>query len=218
VKAHGTAARYKRGPDQHGQPGRGCRCTPCRGANTDYHNRRRQLIAYGRWEALTDATGTQRRLQALVWNGWSLARLSARLGTTKRAVVILRSGRVTGALAARVRALYDDLWDQPPPMGTWRERQGAAQARNYARARGWVPAAAWDDDEIDDPAARPADGWERDDGRQRRERGALAAEVADLIGFGLDIQQAADRLGVDRSTLSTTLARVRAKETRNAAA
>ena len=211
-RAHGTAARYKRGPDAHGQPGKGCRCTPCRGANTAYHNRRRQLIAYGRWERLLDATGTHRRLQALARNGWSLGRLSARLGTSKRALVILRSARVTGAVAARVRVLYDELWDQPPPAGTWRERQGAAQARNYARAQGWVPAGAWDDNPgphfIDDPAAVPVPGVERGEGR---ERGALYDEVLELTGFGLDLNQAAERLGVSKSTVSTTLSRERAK-------
>ena len=201
-------ARYKNGPDEHGTPGKGCRCPGCAQANRDYQARRARLIAYGQWDVLTDATGTRRRIQALMRCGWSMSLLATRLGQPRqvlRAKLHVR-GRVTPATAAAVRALYDELWDRPPPAGTRFERRAATMARRYATERGWVPPLAWDEDAIDDPAAVPADGWERGAGR---EHGTLTAEALDLIGFGLDERQAAERLGVSRGTLSVTLARAR---------
>lgn len=163
TRPHGDPARYRRGPSRDGRPG-GCRCGPCTKANSRYKNQRILLITSGRWEPFTDATGTRRRLQALARRGWSLGKLSARLGTSRRAIEILRYQRVTPAVAAKVAALYDELWDQPPPMATWAERSAASQAGNYARRQGWVPPLGWDDEPgphcIDDPAAVPVPGWE----------------------------------------------------------
>ena len=159
-RPHGLT-RYKRGPDEQGAPGGGCRCDACSQANRDYQDRRTRLIAYGRWDVLSDAAGTRRRLQALVRGGWSLGLMSARLGCTRQVLrlTLHRSERVTAATAGAVRELYDELWDQPPPEGTRFEKRAATMARRYARERGWVPPLAWDDDEIDDPAAVPAPGW-----------------------------------------------------------
>ena len=159
-RPHGLT-RYKRGPDEQGAPGGGCRCDACSQANRDYQDRRTRLIAYGRWDVLSDAAGTRRRLQALVRGGWSLGLMSARLGCTRQVLrlTLHRSERVTAATARAVRELYDELWDQPPPEGTRFEKRAATMARRYARERGWVPPLAWDDDEIDDPAAVPAPGW-----------------------------------------------------------
>jgi len=202
---HGLT-RYKHGPDEHGTEGKGCRCPVCREANTAWQRRRYRLIAYGRWDGWTDAAGTRRRLQALMRAGWSLGLLSARLGCSRQLLnkrLHLRS-HVTVATARAVAALYDELWDQAPPERDRFEKRAATMARRYAVERGFVPPLAWDDDTIDDPAAGPAEGWERG---ERRERGTLAAEARDLFGMGLDRVQAAERLGVARSTLDTTLAR-----------
>ena len=202
---HGTLARYK----QH------CSCPPCRRANADYMRRRRRMMAYGWWKGLADPTGTRRRLQALVYNGWSLGLLSTRLGRdrTNLRKMLYESKQVNAATIRQVRALYDELWDQPPPERDLFEKGAATKARKYARERGWVPPLAWSDDEIDDPAASPAD-WERGAGR---EWGTLAAEALDLLGFGLDSRQAAERLGISQSTLTTTLARARKREEQDAA-
>jgi len=209
IRPHGLP-RYHRGPDEHGTEGEGCRCRTCRGAIAAYKRRRNRLVAYGRWEYPVDAAGTRRRVQALMRNGWSTGALAARSGRTAGAVwQMLRYERVSPATAAAWRALYDELWDQEPPHGTRFERQAAARARRHASERGWPPPLAWDDDEIDDPAAVPIAGWERAVGRERRERGLLAAEVADLLGFGLDVRQAAARLGVAPSTLTSVLSRAR---------
>lgn len=230
---HGTPDRYRNGPDENDQPGKGCRCTPCRDAQaTDLRNYRqrkareswgatestmvdaeparahvralmaegvgRERIAnvsgvgggsvaallYGRpadgqrpsarihrktadkllavtSEAVADgarinATGTKRRLQALIAVGWSGSELMRRLGKTETNFwYILEQPVVLSRTARAVQALYDDLWNQAPPDETPAHRAAAARSRNRARAAGWAPPMAWDDEQIDDPKARP---------------------------------------------------------------
>lgn len=175
TRPHGTLARYKRG----------CHCAPCRQANAAYKSHRARMIAYGRWEGLADPAGTRRRLQALVWNGWSLSLLSGRLGCDRTYLrkMLYGGGRVSAATVRRVAALYDELWKQPPPERDVPERGAATKARKYARERGWVPVGAWDDDPgphcIDDPAATPAPSWDTEPAasRQRAEPPAVAAAI-----------------------------------------
>ena len=152
--------RYKNGPDEHGRPRKGCRCTRCKKANRAYESNRQRMIAYGRWEPLVDAAGTRRRLQALMWVGWSPRLLAARLGCSREVLRVRLHDRqyVTAATAESVRALCARLWLQPPPERTPHERRAATMARKYAREHGFVPLAAWD--EIDDPAATPVPGWD----------------------------------------------------------
>jgi hypothetical protein len=104
-----------------------------------------------------DATGTVRRLCALVALGWSQAKLAQRLDITpSNFTTTINADRVLVRTARAVRGLYDELWNRQPPEDTHREKVAASRARNLARARGWVSPLAWDDDTIDDPAARPA--------------------------------------------------------------
>lgn len=111
------------------------------------------LIAPSR---LIDATGTRRRLQALLTIGWSRAELARRAGLTPTATGRLMLADTCAISSARkVHTLYGDLWDQAPPSATGPQRQTAARARADAQARGWVSAMAWDDDSIDDPTAHP---------------------------------------------------------------
>lgn len=209
MTAH-SLGRYKKGPDEHGTAGKGCRCATCRAANAAWQRNQRRMIAYGRWEGLHDATGTQRRIQALMWNGWSMGLLSARAGCTRQTLrrLLLGRTRVAPSTAARIRVLYAGLWDQAPPARNRLEKRAVTDARRYARERGWVPPAAWDDDEIDDPAARPAGGWERGEGR---EYGALAEEAAELAGHGEIPEMIAVRLVASLASVERTLSRVAAK-------
>ncbi|WP_327377966.1 hypothetical protein OG393_30815 [Streptomyces sp. NBC_01216] len=102
-----------------------------------------------------DATGTRRRLQALVAAGWPQARLATRLGmgpsnfarTFQRDQVTVRTVRLT-------RSVYEELWNADP-RAHGVDNQAYARAKNHAAANGWAPAGAWDDDRIDDPAAFP---------------------------------------------------------------
>jgi len=107
--------------------------------------------------ALADGTGTRRRLQALVVAGWSERALAETAGLTPEHLRVIVRGRrmVTAATARRVAGLYDKLWDQPPPQFTRAQRTTAARSRGHAARRGWAPAMAWDDGQIDDPSAVP---------------------------------------------------------------
>jgi transcriptional regulator with XRE-family HTH domain len=160
--------------------------------------------------ALVPADGTRRRLQALVAIGWSQARLADRLGMTPSNFgSALGRDRVTAATARTVERLYDDLWNRPPPEPDQHSRISASRARNYARARGWAPPLAWDDDEMDDPDARPADGWQRTgrDTRRCRPAAEVAEDVADLERLGDSREHIAMRLGTDRKSLERALYR-----------
>lgn len=113
------------------------------------------------WDNLGDstvihATGTVRRLRALVTLGWSQAKLAQRMGITPpNFTTTINADRVLVRTARTVRGLYDELWNQAPPEDTHRDKIAASRARNVARSRGWVSPLAWDDDSIDDPEARP---------------------------------------------------------------
>jgi hypothetical protein len=106
--------------------------------------------------ALIDATGTRRRLQALVAVGWSGAELMRRIGVLGTDFPkLLDRDRVLVRTDRAVRALYEELWDTPPPASTRWERATRSRALAFAAAHGWVPPLAWDDDTIDDPDAAP---------------------------------------------------------------
>jgi hypothetical protein len=105
---------------------------------------------------LVDGAGTRRRLQALIARGWSKRKLALRLGMKPSNFGITFVGRRVRASTARaVRVLYDELWDVAPPEATHGDRIAASRARRYARTQGYAPPLAWDDDTIDDPAAKP---------------------------------------------------------------
>jgi hypothetical protein len=112
-----------------------------------------ELLAGG---ALVDATGTQRRLQALICIGWSQSELGRRLGILPTNMACtMRRPKVSVATARAAVRLYDQLWNCPPPETCHRERNVASRARNFARRNGWAPPLAWDEDTLDDPTAAP---------------------------------------------------------------
>lgn len=94
-----------------------------------------------------DATGTRRRLQALLALGHSRKYIGECLGITERAVGFhMNDKKVTLSFAERVLRVYKALSFTP---GT------SPRTSEHAQRQGWVPPLAWDDDEIDDPAAKP---------------------------------------------------------------
>jgi len=168
--------------------------------------------------ALTDATGTHRRLEALVANGHSQTQLAGRLGMTRPNFgSMMQRDQVTVVTCEAVRELYDQLWNQPPAEHDHRTRQAVSRARNLAAERGWVPPLAWDDDKIDDPAARPAEGWKRS-ARKTHRSAELAEDAAELLAQGSTREQAAERLGVKLAALEQTLLRTRQREAGQAVA
>lgn len=97
--------------------------------------------------ALLTSVGTGRRLEGLAVLGWSWAELDAKLGLPAHTLAFRRSRRrVSAAYARQVRDLYDRLSMRLGP---------SAHARNRARAKGWIPPLAWDEDDIDDPRTVP---------------------------------------------------------------
>lgn len=114
--------------------------------------------------ARVDSIGAARRIQALAALGWSLSKIAARLGILRSNFTNLAHGRtdITVAHDKAVRALYDEWSMQLPPQETHRDKIAASRARNYARALGWLPPLAWDDDALDDPESAPLTGAEID--------------------------------------------------------
>lgn len=105
--------------------------------------------------ASIDATGTRRRIQALVAMGFTHRVLARHIDTHELYVGDLCTApTVSLHSAAAVCAAYDRLWNQSPAaLGV--TRQGIARSRARAARNGWVSPLAWDDHSIDDPAARP---------------------------------------------------------------
>jgi hypothetical protein len=102
-----------------------------------------------------DATGTVRRLRALVAAGWPQARIAQKLGWTDANLsALLRRERTIVRTARAVRAVYDELW-QADPLAAGVASHVCTRARDHAARSGWAPVGAWDDDTIDDPAAGP---------------------------------------------------------------
>lgn len=97
-----------------------------------------------------DATGTRRRLQALIAVGWPHGELAARL---RRGSASLRrsmlSDSVTAQTAQDVSALYEQMWNLRPPQSTDDQRAVAQAARAFGADRGWLPPLAWDDIDTD---------------------------------------------------------------------
>lgn len=151
--------------------------------------------------ASVDNTGTRRRLEALMANGWPARDLAARLGHRHRGLQIPRHHRCSAGTAAAVRALYDELAETPGP---------SAYARTLYRGRGYLHPGWWDADTIDDPDAEP-DGLtvsvltrrgpvEVDLSRDRAvlveslaRAGLSSAEIAEQIGSALEPVQRARR-------------------------
>jgi hypothetical protein len=104
---------------------------------------------------LINAVGSHRRIQALAVNGWPLARLGARLGTTGGNLMTrFKAEHVTATVARASRALFDELW-RADPRELDVDNQAYSRAVNQARANGWAPVGAWDEDDLDNPAAHP---------------------------------------------------------------
>ena len=187
---------------------RGCRCDNCRAAKARYANVRRLAILRGQ-PFTVDGTGTRRRLQALHRVGWSSQEIGDRLGVTRIAVnnLMRREGPVRRSTAERIAALYDQVWDQVPPVRTG--KAAGVRPRDMARAAalGWALPMQWDDETIDDPAATPwTDAAPR--GAHVPGHGVVNADsLTDCAEWGLTVQEAAHRLGVTKDAIEVGITR-----------
>ncbi|MFD5875657.1 hypothetical protein [Streptomyces sp. NPDC060322] len=156
----------------------------------------------------TDATGTTRRLQALVAIGHNYPAIAAAVGIHKDALgVVARGGRtsVRVTTAQAVARAYKKLS---------RTAGASIRARAQAAELGWHGPLAWDDATIDDPAAEP----ESDTGTDHLPRNELAvvrrSEVEHLNSFGLSEEDIAARLGMALSTVQTIVRELRTGQRR----
>jgi hypothetical protein len=169
---------------------------------------------------LSTHAGTHRRLHALMNRSWSLpaiARATA-LRALQLARVIENPATITPRLAVEVSAAYDQLWDAAPPLATQADRDLADAAGVRARECGWARPVAWDDELIDQPDARPANGWQRP--LRSTLRSAELAEGVAFIRSDVGYQHASLRtvamwLGVSEARLEKALSRHRYVETRD---
>lgn len=142
-------------------------------------------------DGLVPATGTQRRLQALYALGYTQRDLALRLGYAPctRALQFGRQGVVRAENALRVAELYDELSNTPGP---------SSRAREFARCRGWLPPAWWDDETIDDPLTEP-EGIRTyiKDGTVLLDDVTLprSVRVEHMTKLGLSTAEIADRIG-----------------------
>ncbi|WP_378736706.1 helix-turn-helix domain-containing protein [Nocardia brasiliensis] len=114
--------------------------------------------------ALVPSVGAQRRLRALVADGWPQAELARELGMTRTNMgPLMHSKRpITARRHREVAELFTRRQLTPGP---------SQRARDYGRAHGWARSWQWDEDTIDDPKARPDPSYWRRTRQPRPELG-----------------------------------------------
>lgn len=148
MSVHGTP----RGYDE------GCRQPCCRAAHAARARARRRAVAYGQHTPRSVPNiGARRRVEALMRLGWSMRQQSRMLGWhADRLTIMFNNQRgISPANLARITALYDRLWNVTPQQTTKGERVSVRRTVALAERQGFQPPLAWDDDEIDNPDARP---------------------------------------------------------------
>lgn len=162
---------------------------------------------------LVDATGTRRRLQALMTVGWPAVRLGALLNLHPVYVrQIQRQPKVYATTAHAMAVTYNKLWDKRPEHHGITQ-QAANRSRNYGRANGWAPPAAWDDDALDDPNRGPAMG---DVTLARNELAAYRrTEVEFLDSCGVSDHDIAARLDIALKTVQAIVRELRTGQRRD---
>jgi transcriptional regulator with XRE-family HTH domain len=152
----------------------------------------------GLWDpVLLNPIGTIRRLQALVAAGYTQADLAKRLGMKPCNVSRLMSSgdrTVHVNTADAVSALFDELQLIPGPSNAAR-RRGARM--------GWALPLAWDEDEIDDPAAEPEPPLVKRHGVPDD----FASIISDHRALGRSDEQIAERMGLSLKSLQRRLLR-----------
>lgn len=132
-----------------------CRCAECSDLARAYDSWRNHMNATGQ-PLMVDATGTRRRLQALMALGWSLPAIAERLGDRGPNVRRLLSvERLTRRFADRIATVYDALCMTRPAGHDRTSNAAIARTRIFAARRGWLPPLAWDDIDTDPEPVQP---------------------------------------------------------------
>jgi lambda repressor-like predicted transcriptional regulator len=142
--------------------------------------------------------GPARRLQALAVLGWGPPALSERSGVAANTLAEVRSAVrcPTAQTAAVIRVLFDELWDQRPPVDTYARQQSVRTTLATARRHQWVPALAWDDIDTDAFPAQVVD-----------ERVTTTEEASFLARAGVGLTETARRLGVQPESVMEAMRR-----------
>lgn len=171
----------------------GCRERCCRdaaaryqrGIEWDHLNGRRRTVPI---------VGAERRIEALQALGWSLEELSIRAGKSRAWLHVTINANRSGMIYRRnhdlIAALYDELSMTLP------NTRFAARERNRARRKGFRPPLAWDEDNIDNPDARPRGAA---NGKRKTDVDPVAVERA----------MAGDRIQLTRDERYEVVARLR---------
>ena len=114
------------------------------------------------------ATGTLRRIQALLAIGWTHALLTSFTGVDTAGVLHDSPRRVSSRTYRAVEAAYREHALTPGP---------SAANRTRARKNGWEPPLAWEEDAIDDPNASP---WVQPPALQEKKGAAHADQQAGI--------------------------------------
>jgi len=108
-------------------------------------------------DGIVSALAAQRRIRALSARGFSLTAMAREMGASVFTVDSLRNGkrtRIRASMDQQIHAAYNRLWNADP-LDFGVTPGGVTQARNWAAEQEWAPPAAWDDDTIGDPKAKP---------------------------------------------------------------
>ena len=148
----------------------GCRDSCCREArNADERARRKRRQVLG-IERSIDATGTSRRIRALMAIGHSSGTIGARFGVTSQAVLqVAERTWVQRHTAAAIARAYDELRDVE---GT------STRTRRAAARNGWATPDRWLN--IDDPNETPDPGYQAH--RSRRDLYVDPVVVERILG------------------------------------
>lgn len=118
------------------------------------------------WQRLRDmpagpiytTIGATRRIQGLVWLGYSYPLIAAEVGCSRDTIADLaleRPAFCNRTIRRRIAEVYARMEVHIPAPDGHREKASATRMRNYARRRGWQSPMVWDDHTIDDPTAKP---------------------------------------------------------------
>jgi transcriptional regulator with XRE-family HTH domain len=104
-----------------------------------------------------DATAARRRLQALATRGFPLLAVARESGVKQATITAIRSGRqgtVSLEIDSEISEVYRLLWKADPKKFGVPEGD-SSRAMSWAASQEWAPPAAWDDETIRDPKAKP---------------------------------------------------------------
>lgn len=131
-------------------------CDACRRASTKYHKERRLKMDKGLPHTqFISATGSRRRVQALMTLGWPLVVILDHAGVVRRSLYhFMDADRINRDDARKIEATYRKLMVRPPSTKEVDQRQ-ITRAKNKAISSGWAGPMDWNNIEKDPyPATR----------------------------------------------------------------